>query len=313
MTAAAPSVVVGIMAYNEAANIGRTIHSLQEQTIAERIERIVVVASGCTDDTCAIVARMAAEDPRIVLVEEGTRAGKTVALNTFLADVHESIVVVPSADLILEPDTLEHLIAPLDDPRIGMVGAHPVPTNSRDTFIGFAVNLMWELHHRIASVEPKMGELVAFRNQLGALDPAVLSDELAVENQIRTAGLRIVYAPDARVLQPWARDAARVRHPARALVRRQHPDRAQLRHARVDAGRRERPACRSRRGRADAAAPRLAGGRRRARSVLPATRVREPGDQAARCSLPDVGAAALDQKRCTRKIVTNSAMTSSAA
>lgn len=199
MTAAAPSVVVGIMAYNEAANIGRTIHSLQEQTIAERIERIVVVASGCTDDTCAIVARMAAEDPRIVLVEEGTRAGKTVALNTFLAGVHESIVVVPSADLILEPDTLEHLIAPLDDPRIGMVGAHPVPTNSRDTFIGFAVNLMWELHHRIASVEPKMGELVAFRNQLGALDPAVLSDELAVENQIRTAGLRIVYAPDARV------------------------------------------------------------------------------------------------------------------
>ena len=108
-------------------------------------------------------------------------------------------MVIPSADLILEPETLEHLIAPLDDPHVGMVGAHPIPTNDPGTFIGFAVKLMWELHHRIASVEPKMGELVAFRNQLELLDPAVLSDELSVENQIRAAGLRIAYAPDARV------------------------------------------------------------------------------------------------------------------
>jgi poly-beta-1,6-N-acetyl-D-glucosamine synthase len=193
------SIVVGIMAYNEAANIGRTLRSIQEQTIADRINRIIVVASGCTDDTCSVVAEMASRDPRIVLVEEQVRAGKTVALNTFLATIHEAIVVIPSADLILEPQTLEHLIAPLDNPRVGMVGAHPVPTNAPETFIGFAVNLMWELHHRIASIQPKMGELVAFRNQLAALDLSVLSDELSVENQIRNAGLQIAYAPDARV------------------------------------------------------------------------------------------------------------------
>ena len=193
------SIVVGIMAYNEAANIGRTLSSIREQTISDRIDRIIVVASGCTDDTCAVVSAMAAADPRIVLIEEPVRAGKTAALNTFLKQIDEAIVVIPSADLILEPETLEHLIAPLDDPHVGMVGAHPVPTNSPDTFIGFAVRLMWELHHRIASVEPKMGELVAFRNQLETLDPAVLSDELSVENQIRRAGLRIAYAPDARV------------------------------------------------------------------------------------------------------------------
>ncbi|MDB5069828.1 MAG: glycosyltransferase [Candidatus Eremiobacteraeota bacterium] len=192
-------IAVGIMAYNEAANIGRTLRSIQEQTIAARINRIIVVASGCTDETCAIVTRIAAADPRVILVEESVRAGKTVAINTFLSAIHEPIAVIPSADLILEPETLEHLIAPLDDPRVGMVGAHPIPTNDPKTFIGFAVQLMWELHHRIASHEPKMGELVAFRNQLESLDPAVLSDELSVENQIRAAGLRIEYAPAARV------------------------------------------------------------------------------------------------------------------
>jgi cellulose synthase/poly-beta-1,6-N-acetylglucosamine synthase-like glycosyltransferase len=199
MTTAGESIVVGVMAYNEAANIRCTIGSIQRQTIGAGINRIIVVASGCTDDTAAIVARMACDDSRIVLIEEPARAGKTVAINIFLAAIHESIVIIPSADLILETDALEHLISPLRDPRVGMVGAHPVPTNTPDTFVGFAVNLMWELHHRIASVEPKMGELVAFRNQLGALDPAVLSDELSVENQIRAAGLRIAYAPEARV------------------------------------------------------------------------------------------------------------------
>lgn len=199
MTSSSSQVVVGIMAFNEGANIGRTLRSIQEQTIAARINRIIVVASGCTDDTSAIVASVAAKDPRVVLVEEPERAGKTVALNTFLAVIHEPLVVIAGADLILEPSTLEHLIEPLDDPRVGMVGAHPVPTNNPDTFIGFAIGLMWELHHRIASVSPKMGELVAIRNQLTLMDPAVLSDELSMEQQMRRAGLRIAYAPAARV------------------------------------------------------------------------------------------------------------------
>lgn len=194
-----PSVVVGIMAYNEAANIGRILASVQAQTIAARIERIIVVASGCTDGTCAIVARLAAADRRIVLIEEGRRAGKIAALNTFLAAVHERIVVLPNADLELEPATLEHLVAPFANPRVGMVGAHPVPTNGRATFVGFAVNVMWELHHRVSSERPKMGELIAFRNRAAALDPAIVADELSLERQIRAAGFETAYAPDARV------------------------------------------------------------------------------------------------------------------
>jgi biofilm PGA synthesis N-glycosyltransferase PgaC len=294
MTVRDDAVVVGIMAYNEAANIGRTVRSIQEQTIAGRISRIIVVASGCTDDTCEIVARMAGGDPRIVLVEERLRAGKTVAINTFLAAIHESIVVIPSADLILERDTLEHLIAPLDDPRVGMVGAHPVPTNDRDTFIGFAVNLMWELHHRIASVEPKMGELVAFRNQFAVLDPAVLSDELSVEHKIRSAGLRIAYAPDARVFNRGPETLREfVEQRVRWCV-------AQLRDARLDALGRKRAARGARAGRRDPAASGLARNRRGARGVLPAARLCQLDDQAARRPVSCVAAAALDKERNTR-------------
>jgi len=46
------------------------LQSMLEQTIAGRIARIVVVASGCTDDTASIVRSMAHREPRIVLIVE---------------------------------------------------------------------------------------------------------------------------------------------------------------------------------------------------------------------------------------------------
>jgi len=187
------------MAYNEADNIERALRSVLEQTISARITRVIVVASGCTDATPHIVERLAAGEPRIVLLREEQRGGKIRAINTFLAEIDEPLVVMASADLILEPSTLEALTMPFADPAVGMVGAHPIPTNASDTFVGFAVHTMWELHHRVSLGEPKMGELVAFRNILAPLDPSVLADEVEVERQIRAAGLRVRYAPEARV------------------------------------------------------------------------------------------------------------------
>src|SRR6266700_850468 len=57
---------IGIMAYNEEANIARTLKSVLEQTGPSiRIDEVIVVASGCTDRTVPIVAAMALQEPRI--------------------------------------------------------------------------------------------------------------------------------------------------------------------------------------------------------------------------------------------------------
>jgi len=187
------------MAFNEEANIGRLLESICRQSAGARIAQIIVVSSASTDRTNEVVLQAAAADPRIILIDEPERRGKSAAINRFLAGVPESIVVVASADLVLEPTAIEALVAPLQDPSIGMVGSHPVPLNERTTFVGFAVHLMWELHHQIAMREPKMGELTAFYNCIAPLDTTVLSDELCVEEQIRAIGLRIAYAPEAVV------------------------------------------------------------------------------------------------------------------
>ncbi len=59
---------VGIMAYNEEANIGRTIRAvLQQQGPSVRIEEVIVVASGCTDRTVPTVTEIALQETRVRL------------------------------------------------------------------------------------------------------------------------------------------------------------------------------------------------------------------------------------------------------
>jgi biofilm PGA synthesis N-glycosyltransferase PgaC len=198
-TAPMRDIAVGVMAYNEEPNIAALLHSIFTQSASGRVARVVVVASGCSDRTGAIVRAMQSRDDRIVLIEEPVRTGKIAAINTFLRISPEPILIVSCADLLFEPQTIEALVRPFEDPSIGMCAAHPVPLNDPATFAGFAVELMWELHHRVSLHAPKMGELVAFRNIVSALDVRALEDELLIEHHIRDAGFGVAYAPDAIV------------------------------------------------------------------------------------------------------------------
>src|SRR5260221_662080 len=66
---------VGIMAHNEEANIGRTIHAvLHQHGPSVRIEEVIVVASGCTDRTVPLVAAIALQEPRVRLTSGTVRS-----------------------------------------------------------------------------------------------------------------------------------------------------------------------------------------------------------------------------------------------
>ncbi len=192
---------IGIMAYNEAANIGRLLEAIQRQkTEKARIDEIVVVASGCTDATEDIVRRFAAQDPRIRLLTQSNREGKASAVNLYLHHTSSEIIVLQSADTLPLPHSIEALVAPFEDPQVGMVGGRPVPTNRRDTFMGFGVHLLWELHHLVSLERPKMGELIAFRNIFRQIPYDTAVDEASIEPLIIGQGLQLRYAPDAIVL-----------------------------------------------------------------------------------------------------------------
>ena len=71
---------VGVTAYNEEANIGRLLQAIIDQKLYEvEIADIIVIASGCTDGTEAIVRQFMVKDPRIQLYTQEKREGKTSA------------------------------------------------------------------------------------------------------------------------------------------------------------------------------------------------------------------------------------------
>ena len=192
---------VGIMAYNEGATIASSVRSVLEQEGPHvQLGQVTVVASGCTDDTVPQAQAAADDDPRFGVLEQERREGKAAAITALLEGVKkEDVVVLVGGDTVLPPGSLEALLAPFDDPGVGMVGGHPVPVNESDALMGRVVHLLWELHHQVALHDPKLGELVAFRRILSELPTTTAVDEAEIEALVRERGLRLVYAPAAVV------------------------------------------------------------------------------------------------------------------
>lgn len=191
---------VATMAYNEEANIGRMLEAVLSQRLAQvEIAEIVVVASGCTDRTEDVVKAFAQREPRIRLLSQPSRSGKSTAINLLLQHTQQEIIVLVNADTIPAPDAIEKLVAPFLDPQVGMTGGRPVPTNDGSTFMGYAAHLLWNLHHELSLRRPKMGEMIAFRNFFRQIPPDSAVDEASIEPLIRGQGLELWYAPQAIV------------------------------------------------------------------------------------------------------------------
>jgi biofilm PGA synthesis N-glycosyltransferase PgaC len=191
---------IGIMAYNEEANIERTIHAILEQRgPSMRIKEVIVVASGCTDRTVPLVAEIALRESRVRLCVQEKREGKASAINLFLKQASSEIAILIGADVIPEQGAIESLCSPFIDPAIGMVGGRPVPVNDPTTFMGHSVHLLWRLHDRVARITPKLGEVIAFRNVISGIPTNSSVDEISIQALISQLGYEMIYKPDCVV------------------------------------------------------------------------------------------------------------------
>ena len=191
---------VGVMAYNEATNIGSLLDTLGKQQLDGcRIEEIIVVASGCTDGTEEIVREAMERDPRVHLLSQEHREGKAAAVNLFLKVARGDVIVLESADTIPSSRAVQRLIDPFVDPMVGMSGARPRPTDPLRTVMGYASHFLWWMHHTLALRRPKLGEMVAFRNVVRQIPVDTAVDEAAIEAVIIRAGYEIAYAGNAIV------------------------------------------------------------------------------------------------------------------
>jgi cellulose synthase/poly-beta-1,6-N-acetylglucosamine synthase-like glycosyltransferase len=191
---------VGITAYNEEANIGRLLQAILDQRLYEvEITEILVVASGCTDGTEDVVREYMTRDPRIRLLSQEKREGKTAAINIFLAHASEKICVLESGDTLPREDTIDNLVRMFRDPGVGMTGAQKVAVNTPDHVVGVLSHLRLKMEHQLCLEIPRLGELIAFRKVFDQIPPDVAMDEAFVEALIIRRGMQVRYAPDAVV------------------------------------------------------------------------------------------------------------------
>jgi cellulose synthase/poly-beta-1,6-N-acetylglucosamine synthase-like glycosyltransferase len=158
----------------------------------------IIVVSASTDRTDSIVQTLMTNDNRIKLIQELKRSGKAAAVNLFLKLTQYNICVLISADVLPKKDTIEKLCVPFEDSSIGMVGSHIIPTNDKNTFMGFVGHMEWEMCYRLSLISPKLGECVAFR-KVESIDNHTSVDEAYIESEITNRGLKLLYVPDSIV------------------------------------------------------------------------------------------------------------------
>jgi len=188
---------MGVMAYNEEKNIVNLLQSICDQKLENvAIDTITVVSSGSTDKTNDLVKEFCKKDKRIRLLIQQKREGKASAINVFLKEVKNDVVVISSADVILDENAVERLIFPLvADEHVGMTSVNPVPINDSNSFMGFVSNMHFILHNLLN----RHGETTALKKNLVRRMPEIATDEAYVEAVVQKTGHKAVHVSTAVV------------------------------------------------------------------------------------------------------------------
>jgi glycosyltransferase involved in cell wall biosynthesis len=136
-----PTLTIGIPAYNEERNIKNLIQSIFRQNAKLfKLEQIIVVCDGCTDNTVEVVQKMENKSSRILVIERAVRAGKADALNIIYDKSKSDYLMTVDADVaFIGEDNLDSLMeAMLNNPKLNFVGPRHVPTQSKTLFGNFA-------------------------------------------------------------------------------------------------------------------------------------------------------------------------------
>lgn len=200
------NVTIGVCAFNEARNIRALLRDVLGQRGLPENVRVIVVASGCTDDTADIARETVKNDPRVVLIEEQARTGKPHAINLILAMCPGGLLALADADIRLPQDTLVRILRVFSDKMIGVVGGSPVVGNSENGTIAKSASIIsrvmtWALNELNLRGELSfvMGELYCFRTTLVPRIPGdVVNDDAYIASLVRTKGYKVVLAPGAK-------------------------------------------------------------------------------------------------------------------
>jgi biofilm PGA synthesis N-glycosyltransferase PgaC len=205
-----PRVSVVVPTYNEASLVEEKLNNLIRQEYPLDMIDLLLVDSASTDDTVHIANSWREANPivRFAIVEEQTRKGKTVALNTALQYVSHEIVIFTDADSIWAPDALKKSMPYFSDPKVCAITGSKEPRSQS----GKIESAYRDFYNRVRVWESNLhstpvfnGEFAAFRigvlRELGGFPLGIGADDSHMATLVALENGRAIAAPDVKVYE----------------------------------------------------------------------------------------------------------------
>jgi len=199
------NLTIGVCAYNEERKIKTLLGDILDQKDLPQGARVIVVASGCTDNTVSIVRDIANSNPKVELIEEKNRTGKTNAINIILANCPVEFLVLVSADIRLPKDSIGEILRAISDEGVAVVGGLPVVDSSENGTVAKSAAIIWRVMRQMMTklgssgeLPFVMGELYCFRTSLvERIHSQVVNDDAYIATLARDKGFKVVHAAKA--------------------------------------------------------------------------------------------------------------------
>ncbi len=198
-------ITVGIPTYNEEKTIGKCVLSALNQL--DKNDEIIVVASGCTDNTIPEIKKIQKKDKRIKLIIEKERKGKSSALNLIIKNSKSDIIVQTDGDVIIGENSIEKIVKHFSNPGIGGVSGNPIPIIPKNNIFYYWIKMSYRKIGELRKKQNKKenfvhlsGYLLAFRKKaLPKVPFAKGAVDAWMSKIIKERGFKMKYEEKAKV------------------------------------------------------------------------------------------------------------------
>jgi cellulose synthase/poly-beta-1,6-N-acetylglucosamine synthase-like glycosyltransferase len=198
-----PRVTVLTAAYNEAACIGRTVQNKLDQDYPAGLLDVIVVSDESADGTDEIVGALG---PRVQLIRQSPRAGKTAALNLAVARAAGEILVFADANSMYAPDTIRRLVSNFADPAVGYVTGKMVYVNEDGSLVGDGCSAYMKYENWLRASESGLAAVIGVDGGVDAVRRSAWrpmradqQPDFVLPLSVVGQGYRVVYEPAAQL------------------------------------------------------------------------------------------------------------------
>jgi cellulose synthase/poly-beta-1,6-N-acetylglucosamine synthase-like glycosyltransferase len=209
-----PFVSIIVPVYNEERTIKKRVDNLLSMDYPKDKYEIIAVESGSTDNTYQIVKNIIEiknnPNPSLKLIQEQERRGKASAINFGNKHAKGDVILITDANSIFDRNVLKEIMPHFKDSKVGAVGGRFVVSDP-DNDLASSESFYWDLEYIMFNGESYLdspviinGTISAWRKNLVEADGTQLTEDMDMAIQLKRAGYKIEYEPNAIVYEPAA-------------------------------------------------------------------------------------------------------------